>query len=184
MDFMNDFATILLAEDQEQDVILMQKAFQKTGIPNPLKVVRDGQEAINYLAGCGEFSARAQYPLPVLMLLDLKMPGMDGFDVLAWIRTQPYLAMLRVVVLTTSDLTSDVQTAYELGACSFLTKPRGFIGSVEIARQMTQYWLQTNVTAGPSPHSRARQAHLNHSNDPRNLPDFDEDELLQEAATA
>jgi CheY-like chemotaxis protein len=175
---MNDFATILLAEDQEEDVILMQKAFQKAGIPNPLKIVRDGEEAINYLAGFGEFSDRTQYPLPVLMLLDLKMPGTDGFDVLAWIRTQPHLAMLRVVVLTTSDLTSDLQTAYELGACSFLTKPMGFIGSVEIARQMAKYWLQINVTAGPSPRSQEKQDHLNHSKVRKNLPDFDEDELL------
>jgi CheY-like chemotaxis protein len=154
---MNDTATILLAEDREEDVILIQKAFQKAAIPNPLMVVRDGEQAIDYLAGFGQFSDRAQYPLPILMLLDLKMPGTDGFDVLAWIKTQSHLSMLRVVVLTTSESMRDVQTAYKLGACSFLTKPMDFVGSVEMARQMTQYWLQMNMTAGPSPHSQEKQ---------------------------
>ena len=146
---MNTVAAILLAEDREEDIILIQKAFEKGGIHNPLFIVRNGDEAMNYLCGIGRFSDRTQYPLPVLFLLDLKMPGTDGFDVLRWIQTQPYLTGLRTVVLTSSESIRDVDTAYKLGATSFLVKPMDFHDTVQMAKTMTHYWLGMNLTSGP-----------------------------------
>jgi CheY-like chemotaxis protein len=148
---MNDAATILLAEDREEDIILIRKAFEKAGIRNPLCIVRNGEEAINYLTGVGRFSDRLCYPLPALFLLDLKMPGTDGFDVLRWLKTQPDLAPLRVVVLTSSEDIRDVNKAYQLGANSFLVKPLDFHNTIAMAETIMDYWLKTNRAGGPSP---------------------------------
>ena len=100
---MADQAIILLVEDREDDIILIQKAFEKGAISNPLQIVRDGEEAIHYLGGEGPYSNRAEYPLPDLILLDLKMPKVDGFELVRWIRRQPGFATIPVVVLTSSD---------------------------------------------------------------------------------
>ena len=89
-----EISVILLAEDREDDILLIQQAFARAHIPNPLYVVRDGEELILYLKGDGKFSNRAEYPLPGLLLLDLKMPRVNGFEVLKWIREQPTLAAL------------------------------------------------------------------------------------------
>jgi CheY-like chemotaxis protein len=147
---MNSVASILLAEDREEDIILIQKAFQRADIRNPLVTVRDGEEAINYLSGTGRFADRAQYPLPAMFLLDLKMPGTDGFDVLRWISTQPDLKSLRVIVLTCSESIRDVDTAYKLGASSFLVKPMDFSDTVAVVKDTVHYWLGRNMTSGPS----------------------------------
>jgi CheY-like chemotaxis protein len=148
---MNDIATILLAEDREDDIVLIQRAFAKGGIRNPLFVVRNGEEAINYLAGLGCFSDRLLYPLPALLLLDLKMPRADGFEVLRWLQTQPGLAPLRVIVLTSSEDVRDVTKAYQLGANSFLVKPLDFQNTVAMVETITDYWLTINMTSGPAP---------------------------------
>src|SRR6478672_2236577 len=111
----------------------MLRAFEKAGIKNPVQVAADGEEAVAYLTGQGEFSDRASYPLPHLVLLDLKLPKMDGFQVLQWIRTSAHLPGLRVVVLTSSDNIRDVNLAYSLGANSFLVKPMDFDRVVELA---------------------------------------------------
>src|SRR4029077_5000575 len=132
---MNHVATILLAEDREDDIQLIEKSFQKAKIFNPLFIVRDGEEAINYLSGAGRYADRAQYPLPALFLLDLKMPGTDGFDVLRWISTQPDLKSLRVIVLTCSESIRDVETAYKLGASSFLVKPMDFSDTIDVVKE-------------------------------------------------
>jgi CheY-like chemotaxis protein len=148
---MNDGATILLAEDREDDVILVQRAFERVSIRNPLFVVRDGQEAIDYLSGVFPFSDRDRFPIPALLLLDLKMPRMDGFDVLRWLKTQPNLASLRVVVLTSSEDVRDVSKAYQLGANSFLVKPLDFENTVAMVETITDYWLRINPPADGSP---------------------------------
>src|SRR5438552_18695144 len=101
---MLDHVAILLAEDDKDEVFLMRRGLEKAGVPNPLFVVENGREVIDYLAGNGQFSSREKYPLPGLMLLDLKMPWMDGFDVLAWLRTKKQFDTLPVVVLTSSKL--------------------------------------------------------------------------------
>jgi len=111
-----------------------------------LKVARDGEQAINYLSGKGIYSNREQYPLPFLLLLDLKMPGTDGFEVLEWLRNEPQLKRLLVVVLTSSNLQSDVDRAYELGANSYLVKPVSFDEMVHLIQRFEAYWSEINRT--------------------------------------
>lgn len=138
---MSDQALFLLVEDAETDAILIRRAFIKGNIVNPLQLVTSGDQAIAYLKGEGTFANRAEYPLPELVLLDLKLPGIDGFQVLRWIRQQPELKALRVVVLTSSDRIQDVNLAYQLGANSFLVKPVDFERFVEISQALKGYWL-------------------------------------------
>ena len=136
-----NYEVILLAEDNEDHVILTKRAFKMAGLLNPLYNVENGEEAIAYLKGEGKFANRSEYPLPTLLLLDLKMPGKNGFDVLQWLRGQPTLSALRVVVLTTSDEIHDVNRAYQLGANSFLTKPVDFRDFVQLSSAVKGYWL-------------------------------------------
>ena len=143
---MPDTGIILLAEDREDDILLIRKAFREAYIGNPLHVVKDGEEAISYLAGDGKYGNREEFPLPDLMLLDLKMPRVDGFEVLTWIRQQPSLAALRVVVLTSSDALRDVNRAYKLGANSFMVKPLDFEDVVQMSKFVTTYWLKMSKT--------------------------------------
>lgn len=137
---LNDVA-ILLAEDDENDIFLMGRAFDRAGIPNPLFVVRNGQEAIDYLAGAGDYAQRDKHPLPGLMLLDLKMPWMDGFDVLKWLRSQPQFDTLPVVVLTSSKLQADVDQSRQLGVYDYRVKPHGFEDLVRLLDDVRKCWL-------------------------------------------
>ncbi len=137
----SDQALILLVEDNDNDVLLLRRAFIKARVLNPLQVVRSGEEAIAYLSATGKYANRQEYPLPSLILLDLKMPGLDGFDVLRWIRQDPEMRVLRVVVLTSSDEMRDINLAYQLGANSFLVKPADFERFVEISQALNGYWL-------------------------------------------
>src|SRR6516164_10416071 len=139
---MADHAVILLAEDDEDYVHLIQQAFSRGRVPNPLFVVSTGEEAMAYFKGAGKYANREEYPLPDLLLLDLKLPGHNGFEILAWIRTQPGLAGLRVLVLTSSDRIKDVNDAYRLGANSFLVKPYDFEDLVHFTQLIEEFWLQ------------------------------------------
>jgi CheY-like chemotaxis protein len=143
---MSEHAVILLAEDDEDHVILIKRAFAQADLRNPLYVVWNGEEAIEYLKGAGQYSNRDEYPLPDLLLLDLKMPRVDGFQVLAWIREQSELKALRTLVLTSSDDLRDVNRAYQLGANSFLVKPIDFQNVVELSRIIQKYWLKESRT--------------------------------------
>jgi CheY-like chemotaxis protein len=134
-------ALILVVEDLEDDAILIRRAFRKGNVLNPLHIVRSGEEAIAYLKGEGQYSNRSEYPLPDLVLLDLKLPGKDGYDVLRWIREQPSLSALRIVVLTSSNQIRDVNMAYQLGANSFLVKPVDFDDFVAVAKAISGYWI-------------------------------------------
>src|ERR1041384_2734772 len=116
-------AVILLVEDNEEDILLMKRAFRNAHIANPLRVVKDGEEALQYLAGNGPYADRGRHPMPFLVLLDLRLPKLSGFEVLAWIRDQSELAELTVVVLTGSDHVPDATKARELGANSYMVKP-------------------------------------------------------------
>src|SRR5579862_82152 len=141
---MPDHAVILLAEDEEDYVLLIKHAFAQGNIPNPLHVVWNGQEAISYLKGEGKYSNRDEFPLPDLLLLDLKMPRMNGFEVLKWLRAQPGLSALRVLVLTSSDQIRDVNEAYQLGANSFLVKPSDFQDVTQLSRLIQDFWLKAS----------------------------------------
>ena len=116
----------------------------RANIENPILVVRDGDEALFYLRGEGKYANRAEYPLPCLLLLDLKMPRVSGFDVLAWVRRQPSLASLRVVVLTASEQIRDVNRAYQMGADSFLVKPVDYEQLVQLITTVHGYWIGLN----------------------------------------
>jgi CheY-like chemotaxis protein len=114
---------ILVVEDDENDALLIRRAFQKAEITNPCHYSSSGEAAMAYLLGMGEHSDRQRHPLPGLVLLDLRLPGLSGFDLLFWIRSHPEFHDLRVVVLSSSDEMRDVNEAYHLGANSFLVKP-------------------------------------------------------------
>ena len=138
----NGYPFVLIAEDIENDVELLRRSFEHAGIQAALQVVRDGEECIAYLAGTGRYANRKEYPLPDLLLLDLKMPRVSGFDVLKWIRAEKSLAPLRVVVLTSSERIRDINMAYDLGANSFLTKPVDFTDFTNTIQVMLNYWLE------------------------------------------
>lgn len=140
--------TILLVEDDPNDVVLVQRAFRRARIANPLQVAQDGEAAIDYLAGRPPYADRSRHPLPMLVLLDLKLPRRSGFEVLAWIRQQPVINRIPVVILTSSAESPDVNRAYEMGANSYLVKPVVFEGLVDLVQRLKLYWLITNV--GPS----------------------------------
>ena len=165
---MSALAVILLAEDSDDDVALILKAFARAEVLNPIHIVRDGEEAVAYLQGEGKYASREEFPLPSLMLLDLKMPRMDGFDVLKWLRQQPGLSALRVVVLTSSDAIRDVNTAYRLGANSFMVKPMDFDDIVQMSRFLTDYWLETSKA--PETFREPRRK-TNGTSDKRRRPD-------------
>ena len=138
---MADVPVILVVEDREDDILLIRKSFERAGVANPVHYVRSGDEALAYLSGEWKYANRAEFPLPTLVLLDLKLPGMDGFEVLAWIRQQEGLRALPVIVLTSSTQLSDVNRAYQLGASSFFVKEIEFQNSVELSRLLQNYWL-------------------------------------------
>src|SRR5215831_18776333 len=131
---MKDQATILMVEDDAADATLLRRAFSKAKVLNPIRVVTSAEEAVAYLKGVDKYRDRAQYPLPALILLDLKLPGMSGHGFLAWLRAQPDLKALRVIVLSGSDNMRDINVAYQLGANSFLTKPTDSDRLVELSQ--------------------------------------------------
>ena len=135
---------ILLAEDDPNDVLLIQRAFQRNHVANPVQVVRDGEEALAYLSGQAPFADRERHPLPVLMLMDLKMPRKSGLEVLEWVRQQPGLKRLPIIVLTSSNQSPDINRAYELGANSYLFKPAGFDSLLDLVKNLDMYWLILN----------------------------------------
>ena len=132
---------ILLAEDNDDHVTLILRAFRKGALLNPVVVVKDGEEVVQYLRGVGKFENRDEYPLPSLLLLDLRMPKMGGFEVLEWIRQHSFFNALRIVVLTTSEDMRDVNQAYQLGANSFLVKPLDLMGFSAIADAIQGHWV-------------------------------------------
>lgn len=136
--------TILLVEDDANDVVLVKRAFKQAKVANPLQVARDGEEAVAYLAGAGEFADRERFPLPAIILLDLKMPRKSGLEVLEWLRAQPGLKRLPVVVLTSSKENRDINRAYELGANSYLIKPVSFNNLTEMVKTLGLYWIILN----------------------------------------
>jgi CheY-like chemotaxis protein len=135
---------ILLVEDNEDDVLLIQRAFRKAAIANPLRVLRDGNQAVKYLSGAEPYADRRECPLPALLLLDLKLPRRSGLEVLKWLRQQPGIGRLITVVLTSSRESADVNRAYELGVNSYLVKPVLLNDLVDMIKKLDLYWLILN----------------------------------------
>ncbi|OGG43811.1 MAG: two-component system response regulator [Candidatus Handelsmanbacteria bacterium RIFCSPLOWO2_12_FULL_64_10] len=142
---------VLLVEDDPNDVLLIQRAFRKANLVNPLHVVGDGEEAIAYLSGQGVYAERERHPLPILILLDLKLPRKSGHEVLAWLRRQPELKRLPAVVLTSSREAADVNRVYDLGANSYLVKPVAFDDLLKMAQTLNMYWLILNERPAVAP---------------------------------
>ncbi len=140
---MNDVsqATLLIVEDDANDRFLIERAIRKSQIANPLRMVEDGDQVIDYLSGEGRFADRAAYPLPILVLLDLKLPRRSGIEVLKWIRSTRHFLTLPVVVLTSSPESADVRRAYQAGANSYLVKPVAFEGLHKMIESVGLYWL-------------------------------------------
>lgn len=136
--------TILQIEDREEDVFLLEYAFKRADIKNTVRVAADGQEAIDYLSGTGKFADRTRFPFPCLVLLDLKLPYKMGLEVLEWIRQQPTLRWLIVIILSSSVNEGDVQRAYELGANGFLVKPSDANTLADMCKALKHYWLVHN----------------------------------------
>lgn len=136
--------TILLVEDNPKDVFLVQRAFRKANITTLIQVVSDGDAALQYLTGEAPYSDRATYPMPVFVLLDLKLPRRSGAEVLAWIRQQPHLRRLPVVALTSSREYTDVNRLYDLGANAYIAKPPDFDQLVDILRTLNLHWITYN----------------------------------------
>jgi CheY-like chemotaxis protein len=135
---------ILLVEDNADEIVLFRRALTLAGVTAPLAVVHDGVAAVDYLSGQGDYADRVQHPLPELLVLDLKLPRLSGLGVLEWLREQPHLRRLPVVVLTSSDEEQDVVSAYDLGANSYVVKPSGLADLQRLAELLHQYWLEAN----------------------------------------
>jgi two-component system response regulator len=141
---------ILLVEDNDDDVALTVRAFQKSGIGNEIVVARDGAEALDYLFATGAHAGRSPADLPEVVLLDLKLPKIDGLEVLQRLRSQDHTRSLPVVVLTSSNEQRDLVASYDRGANSFVRKPVDFTQFLEAARQLGLYWLVLNQRPHPS----------------------------------
>ena len=139
---------VLYAEDDDNDVYLMARTFEDLGIKHPLKIATDGKKAIAYLTSTEPSPGIAANPTPCLVLLDLSMPGRKGIEVLQWIRQQPKLAELPVVVLTSSNQQTDIHQAYRLGANGFFVKPGDPDELQQIVRTLQESWLDERPRGG------------------------------------
>jgi len=132
---------VLIVEDNDDDVFMLRHAFRKAGITNPTHVVRTGEDAIAYLAGAAPYTDWNKFPLPSIVLLDLKLPGLGGLDVLAWIRRTPGLQNLRVAIITGCGLDHEMHQAHELSANWFTTKPGSHRSLIEMMKTFRLHWL-------------------------------------------
>lgn len=141
---------ILIADDSQDDILFVVRALRKFGLGESVRTVNDGEEAIAYLKGTPPFQDRQCCPLPHLLLLDLKMPKVDGFEVLEWIQTQAELSQLPVVVFSSSSLESDMTKAKALGACDYKTKPNDSEELATVLRELTMRWLRPGACLATS----------------------------------
>ena len=142
---MTEPVRIMLVEDARMDVELTLDAFHEARLGNAVNVIPAGEAALDYVFGRGAYADRKKYPLPDLVLLDLKLPGMSGFEVLRQIKAAPGLKRLPVVILTSSMEESDRAMSYDNGANSYLLKPLSFPDFLEVVRKIGDYWLTLNV---------------------------------------
>jgi len=135
---------ILLVEDDENDVFFFKRAMKLAGWTDPLQVVPDGQKALDYLQGTGQFSQRDEFPLPVLVLLDLKLPYLNGLEVLKWIREDSNHKQLAVVMFTSSKEEVDIERACHFGANAYVVKPAGADELLELVKAIWTFWIKYN----------------------------------------
>jgi CheY-like chemotaxis protein len=138
---MNRYFPILLVEDNPDDVFFVQRAFHTGEIKHPLFTVEDGKEAIDYLSGHGDYADRSVYPVPHLVLADLKMPGVSGFDLIDWMRKDKGCKLMPIIVLSSSALTADVNRAYALGANAYMVKPADARALERLFKTIAEFWM-------------------------------------------
>lgn len=136
--------TVLMVEDNPDDQLLIRRAFKKAGLAQPLQAVDNGDDAVLYLAGEDDYADRSRFPMPSLILLDIKLPRRSGLEVLAWLRGQEKLRRTPVVMLTSSSDMGDIDRAYDLGANSYLVKPVEFDDLLQMTKTLGLYWLVLN----------------------------------------
>jgi len=146
IDGMNLGPVVLIVDDSENDLLLMRRAFKKADFDLPYITVPGGEQALAYLRGEGEYNDRDQYPLPTVLLLDLNMPGMSGFEVLRWVRAHPAFHRLYVVILSASMRKEDVETSFDLGANGFLVKPADLLELIELMKRLRD-WIHIDQFA-------------------------------------
>jgi CheY-like chemotaxis protein len=142
--------TVLVVEDSQDDVFFVTRAFKSVGLAAPISIAEDGRKARDYLSGEGSYSDRAGFPIPSVVLLDIRMPFMSGFEVLSWIREQSSFRTLPVIMFSSSDQECDVERAYALGANAFLVKPTRVEAYPQLASVIKQFWIDANI---PPPRS-------------------------------
>lgn len=134
--------TILIVDDDENDIFFVKRAFTEINVHCTFQMLKNGQEVVDYLIGADKFADREKYPMPMMILMDLKMPVMDGFEVLSWLRSKPGIKVIPTIVFSSSDLPSDITRAYELGANSFMTKSVTYDGLLLKLQTLSRYWLE------------------------------------------
>ena len=137
---MDDAFPILIAEDDENDAIILERALRQVGFTNPFYVCRDGAEVVEYLRGTGPFTDRQKFLFPRVLITDLKMPRMDGMQLLEWLYNHPECNVIPRIVLTASRQVSDIQQAYKFGVNSYLVKPGGYQGLTKMLKLVFEYW--------------------------------------------
>jgi CheY-like chemotaxis protein len=154
---MDPGACVLVAEDNPDDALLMQRAFKSQGLDNPLHIVTDGTEVLKYLLGQDPFADRAAHPHPNVLVLDLKMPRMNGFEVLEWLQAHKDLSVIPTLVWSSSADARDVKRAYCLGANGYLVKPTDFQKFKQMVGDVMRYWEHC---LKPAPEARPSCAEL------------------------
>ena len=152
-------STILIIEDDPNDVLFLQLAFKKAGITNPVQVAKDGREALNYLNGEGRFSDRESFPIPYLVFLDLKLPEVPGLEVLKSVREKPEFNSTIIIVLTSSSDPRDVDAAYQYRANAYLVKPSGIDALTASVQSVKEFWLRRNQMASAFSEQARSAAH-------------------------
>ena len=135
---------VLLIEDEKADVFIMERAWHKAGFQTPLRILNDGQQAIDYLSGNGEFSDRAQNPMPCLLLLDIKLPHISGLEIVKWLRLYQPCCTLPAVFLTSSNSDMDIDRAYRLGGNAYLVKPPSPEKLLAMLHDLKNFWMKHN----------------------------------------
>jgi CheY-like chemotaxis protein len=132
--------TVLLVEDDLNDIFLVKRAFKRANLTNPLQIVTDGVEAVQYMIGEGKYTDRKLHPMPHLIVMDLKLPRKTGLEVLEWLKKDGFLRRIPVVIVSSSDLAADVNRAYELGANAYMVKPVDFQSVENLFQSIVRYW--------------------------------------------
>lgn len=141
---------ILVAEDSDDDVDLLKIAFRRLGLKNPIQIVRDGQEVLDYLSGTGEYADRVRFPFPGIMFLDLKMPRKTGLEVLEWLAEHSECSLIPTMVFSSSSQDSDITRAYELGANCYMVKPSSLDELIECLRVCLAFWNRCAIPQMPA----------------------------------